>query len=70
MAKPKPPKQNPANFTTPTQFRLKRETLDDLDAIAGSATEETGIPHTRTDAVRLAARKEADRIRRKSQGKT
>ena len=70
MAKAKQPKQNTANFTRPTQFRLDRETLNDLDAIAAAHTEETAVPHTRTDAVRLSIKKEADRIRKKSQGKT
>lgn len=49
--------------TPPRQFRLGAETLADLDAIAahyGAAS--------RTDAVRIAARREADRIRKKEKG--
>jgi hypothetical protein len=49
--------------TAPTQFRLKDDTLAELDLIAAHHTAETGIEHTRADAARLAARREADRIR-------
>ena len=55
--------------TVPRQFRLGDETLADLDLIAEHYTAETGIEHSRTDAVRLAAKREADRIRAKKGGK-
>jgi|GEM_PF-6423018 len=54
--------------TVPRQFRLGDDTLADLDLIAEHYTAETGIEHSRTDAVRLAARREADRIRRAAKG--
>lgn len=49
--------------TPPKQFRLGDETLADLDLIAEHHSQETGVKHSRTDAVRVAARKEAERIR-------
>lgn len=55
--------------TVPRQFRLGDDTLADLDLIAEHHTAETGIEHSRTDAVRLAAKREADRIRRAKGGK-
>jgi hypothetical protein len=55
--------------TKPRQFRLGEETLADLDMIAAFYSKETGIEHTRTDAVRVSAKKEADRIRRRESGK-
>ena len=42
--------------TTPSQFRLSPETIAALDRIAAKLTEDTGIPASRTDAVRFAAR--------------
>lgn len=54
---------------TPSQFRLSKETRDDLDCIAADRTAETGVTHTRTDAVSYAARKEAERVRKKKSGK-
>jgi hypothetical protein len=50
--------------TRPRQFRLGDDALADLDLIAEHHTAETGVTHTRTDAVRLAAKREADRIRK------
>lgn len=55
--------------TTPSQFRLSPETLAELDLIAADRTEETGIAHSRTDAVRYAAKREADRVRKKNAAK-
>ena len=46
-------------------FRLTEAEVADLDAIVAHHTRETGVPHTRTDVVRLLIRKEVDRIRRK-----
>lgn len=54
--------------TVPRQFRLGDDTLADLDLIAEHYTAETGIEHSRTDAVRLAAKREANRIRRAKKG--
>lgn len=51
-----------SNATTPTQFRLKPDTLADLDAIASWLSAANGIAHTRTDAVRYAARQLAKKI--------
>lgn len=50
-------------------FRLSPETLAELDAIAATLTAQRGIRHTRTDALRHAAREAAKRMRRaKSRG--
>lgn len=62
---PKKTDNRGANETTPRQFRLKTETLDDLDLIAQHLTEETGIAHSRTDALRYAARQVAKGIQKK-----
>lgn len=53
------------NETVQSQFRLKPETLVELDLIAKYRTEETGVEHSRTDAVRWAAHEAAKKIRRK-----
>ncbi len=42
--------------TVPSQFRLKFDTLADLDAIAEYLSELTGLEASRTDAIRYAAR--------------
>ncbi len=55
--------------TKPRQFRLSDETLAELDLIAADRTAETGVDHTRTDAIRYAAKREADRIRRRGSEK-
>lgn len=52
--------------TVPTQYRLRPETLADLDAIAAHLTDLTGRANTRTDAVRFAARETAKKISKKS----
>ncbi len=52
------------NETVPTQFRLTDDTLRDLDAVA-RWLEAQGLPHSRTDAVRYAARDAAQRVRKK-----
>lgn len=54
------------NETVPTQFRLKADTLADLDLIAVALSRDTGIEHSRTDAVRAAARDMAKKLSRKS----
>jgi MoaA/NifB/PqqE/SkfB family radical SAM enzyme len=41
--------------TTQTNFRLSQETIDDLDKIA-EILSESGVTHTRTDAIRYSAR--------------
>lgn len=65
MPDDKPARKPTPGTTTPTQFRIGDDTKADLDLIAEDRTAETGIPHTRTDAVRYATRREADRIRKK-----
>jgi hypothetical protein len=47
---------------------LGHNTLADLDLIAAYHSAATGVNHTRTDAVRLAAKREADRIRKTKKG--
>jgi hypothetical protein len=49
----------------PRVFRLSDATMDDLDFIARQQAEATSVPHSRTDALRLAVRREADRLRSK-----
>jgi hypothetical protein len=51
--------------TVPRQFRLKSETLADLDEIAEHLTRTTGIAASRTDALRYAARQTADSLPQK-----
>lgn len=48
----------------PRQFRLADDCLADLDLIAEHHGAEMGLPLNRSDAVRRAAKLEADRIRR------
>jgi hypothetical protein len=52
------------NETIPTQFRLADETLADLDTIVTWLAAQ-GLPHSRADAVRYAARDLARRLRKK-----
>jgi hypothetical protein len=55
----------PKTTHTPhASFRLSEETRADLDLIAEHHARETGAPANRSDALRLAAKREADRIRR------
>ncbi|MBA4192513.1 MAG: hypothetical protein C0467_31485 [Planctomycetaceae bacterium] len=64
MAKKKPTAEpEKAGPTTPRQFRLGSDTLADLDLIAAHYSADKGVKATRSDAVRLSAKKEADRIR-------
>jgi hypothetical protein len=46
------------NETVPSQFRLGPDTLADLDAVARHLESE-GLPHSRADALRYAARQAA-----------
>lgn len=48
---------------TPTQFRLAPEVLADLDLVV----QDSGLT-TRTEAVRMLIKREADRVRRKEKG--
>lgn len=59
---PKPPGGTPV-----VNFRLSEDVKSDLDLIAEHHTATTGIPCTRTDAVRIAVKREADRIRKSNQ---
>lgn len=52
--------------TKPTPFRLAPDTLADLDYLADSLTEETGVPHTRAGVIRALSRRE--RSRRQKEG--
>jgi hypothetical protein len=51
----RPPKDI-SGWTKPRQFRLSEETLAELDRLAAHLTRETGVTHSRTDAIRYAAR--------------
>ena len=53
--------------TTPRQFRLKQDTLDNLDAIVAYLQGRDGVPRSRADAVRFAAHAAAEKIRKKIQ---
>jgi hypothetical protein len=44
------------NETIPRQFRLGQETLEELDRIAEHIKQDTGVPASRADAIRYAAR--------------
>ncbi len=54
------------NETVPTQFRLKRDALDDLDAIAAHLAETTGMPVSRADALRSLIKQAKKKIPKKS----
>jgi hypothetical protein len=51
-----------AKETVPRQFRLRNDTLADLDAVAAFLSERDGRRATRSDAVRFAARQAAQRL--------
>lgn len=51
--------------TVPTQFRLKPDTLADLDAIREHLAATSGVPHSRSDAVRFAAREVRKKVLKK-----
>lgn len=53
------------NETVPRQFRLRSDTLAELDLIAGQLSRTTGTNASRADAIRYAARQESSRIRKK-----
>lgn len=59
-------KTEPAGNTTPRQFRLKDDTLADLDCIADELAKITGRENSRADAIRYAAKEIAARFRKKS----
>ncbi len=48
-----------SGWTKPRQFRLTDDTLAELDAIARHLSAETGVEHSRTDAIRYALRQTA-----------
>lgn len=52
----------PTGVTMGTNFRLSGEVLTQLDKIAEALTRESGVPHTRTDAVRAATKREYERL--------
>ena len=56
-----------ANETVPSQFRLERPILEDLDLIRAWLEKDRGGKQSRTDAVRFAAREAAKKIRKKSE---
>lgn len=47
-------------------FRLEPHVLDDMDYIAAHFTRESGVSHTKTDAIRVAVRRLADAIRKQA----
>lgn len=56
--------------TIPSQFRLQPDTITDLDTVAARLTEDTGITHSRTDAVRHSARQARIAAEKKSKNKS
>jgi hypothetical protein len=52
--------------TTPRQFRLKLETLDQMDRLAGIWGKELGIALKRADVIRLAIKRCLDREQRRN----
>jgi hypothetical protein len=51
--------------TTPRQFRLAPDTLAELDMIAAHLCDRDGVPRSRADAIRYAARLVYKKLRRK-----
>lgn len=49
--------------TTPRNYRLAEDTLADLDLIAAKLTERDGVPRTRSDAIRFAAKEAAKKFK-------
>lgn len=62
---PKTARRTP-NETTPRQFRLKDETLTDLDVIAAYLSARDRRDASRADAIRHAAGQVADALRKKA----
>ncbi len=63
MAKKKPPAVSSRKGTAPIQFRLRPETLADLDAVAAHLASVNGGEANRADAVRYALRLASRKIR-------
>jgi hypothetical protein len=55
--------------TKQTQMRLEPSVLAEIDGIAEYHTAETGVVHSRTDAVRVSVRNESKRIKAKKPAK-
>ncbi len=52
---------------TPRTFRLDESTVEDLDLISEHQKQLTGALCNRTDALRIAVKEKADRIRKKKE---
>lgn len=64
-------KQTAANGSPiPTAFRLHQETLDHLDTLIDAYHAETGLPQTRSSALRQAVYEAVMRRQKKSRKKT
>jgi hypothetical protein len=59
-------KKKPAGAPPPRQFRLGEDVMRDLQDIADVRTTETGVSHSRADAIRVLVKEEKDRIRRRA----
>ncbi len=55
-------KKKPAGNTPPRQFRLGEDVMERLQVIADHLTRETGVDHSRADAIRVIAKEKADAI--------
>jgi hypothetical protein len=66
----KPKTAGQAGPTVPRQFRLGDDTLADLDLIAEHYTVENRKKQSRADAIRIAAKQLADKLRKKQEGGT
>jgi hypothetical protein len=64
----KKPKRDPSRWVKGSTFRLATEVLAEMDYIAEQLTRQTGLPHSRTDVIRVLVRREGDRLRRKEGG--
>lgn len=64
----KPKITGQGGVTVPRQFRLGDDTLADLDLIAEHFTVENRKKQSRADAIRIAAKRLADTIRKKQEG--
>lgn len=57
-------KKKSPGTTVARSFRLEEEVMDRLQRIADHRTAETGVKHSRADAIRVLSKEEEDRMRR------
>jgi predicted transcriptional regulator len=57
--------KKPPGTTKPRQFRLNEDVMARLQRIADARTRETGLKHSRADAIRVLAHEEEQRVLRR-----